>query len=185
MRDRTPTGSQTLALVNLEALCPACPQGRAGTHSSFGSSSFPFPLFHHLGLITDHSRDGHVLPIRYFPSQLLFSLCSRTSHIVGTNTRFQVSSNIPTPCYFPSCVWTLYDTQGKEKKKGRGEPSLPVQCLGRWRWSVGLGLVLLREKSHLWHSAYGLHVSIPWSPNSLHPQCDGICRWGLWEGMRL
>lgn len=132
-----------MALVNLEALCPACPQGWAGTHSSFGSSSFPFPLFHHLGLITDHSRDGHVLPIRYFPSQLLFSLCSRTSHIVGTNTRFQVSFNIPTPCYFPSCVWTLYDTQGKKKKKRAGGAQFTSAVFGEvavvcWTWACAV-----------------------------------------------
>lgn len=65
--------SQTLALVNLEALCPARPQGRADTPSFFSSSSLPpqphSTSFHRLGLIIiDHSRDGHVLPIRFFPS---------------------------------------------------------------------------------------------------------------------
>lgn len=69
VRDATLQAAYALA-SSLEALEA---QHRAWTYPVFSlflsSHCLPTPaFFHHLGLITHLARDGHVLPIRYFPS---------------------------------------------------------------------------------------------------------------------
>ena len=68
-----PDGKPDLGFGQLGSPVPSTPSGQ-GKHTLilqfFLSSPQPHSTsFHHLGLIIiDHSRDGHVLPIRFFPN---------------------------------------------------------------------------------------------------------------------